>query len=231
MTWIPPLRRRVFLMRHGAVSYFDEAGKPFRPDSVPLTAEGRHQAEAARHALVDVPIDRAVSSNLPRTVSTAEIVTRERALEVEPLVTLREISPGRLADIPAEAVQESITAAFSGELSRDTRFLGGETFGELCDRVETAWQGLLADDAWRTLLIVAHGGVNRAILTAALGSGLAGFGRLEQDPACLNVIDVDEQGRALVRLLNYTPYNVVKIGLEMTSMEQVFMEYLLRRAD
>lgn len=231
MNWEPPLRRRVFLMRHGAVSYFDDEGKPRRPDSVPLTSEGRLQAGAARDALVDVAIDRAVSSDLPRTRSTAEIVMQGRAVPIETFESLREIRPGRLADIPAEALQESITAAFGGDLARETRFLGGETFGNLWDRVRETWGRLLADASWRTLLVVAHGGVNRVLLTSALDSGLAGFGRLEQDPACLNVIDVDEQGKPLVRLLNFTPYNAVKRGIELTSMEQVFLEYLLRRAD
>jgi hypothetical protein len=29
-------RRRIFLMRHGSVTYFDDAGKPFLPEQVPL---------------------------------------------------------------------------------------------------------------------------------------------------------------------------------------------------
>ena len=33
------MRRRLYLMRHGAVSYFD-GGKPVRPDEVRLTEEG-----------------------------------------------------------------------------------------------------------------------------------------------------------------------------------------------
>ena len=41
-------RRRIYLMRHGAVSYFDDDGRPVPEDSVPLTAEGRAQALATR---------------------------------------------------------------------------------------------------------------------------------------------------------------------------------------
>ena len=66
------------------------------------------------------------------------------------------------------------------------------------------------------------------ILTHALGTGLAGFAVLEQDPACINVLDVDEAGRWLVRLVNHTPYNPVKIGLEQTTMERLYEEYQRR---
>ncbi len=38
-------------MRHGAVAYFDDDGRPVAPDDVPLTDEGREQAEAARELL------------------------------------------------------------------------------------------------------------------------------------------------------------------------------------
>ena len=41
-------------MRHGDVSYVDEAGAPVKPEDVPLTARGREQAAAARDALASV---------------------------------------------------------------------------------------------------------------------------------------------------------------------------------
>ena len=47
----------------------------------------------------------------------------------------------------------------------------------------------------------------------------------EQDAGCINMIDVDEQGFTIVRLLNYTPYNAAKQGLELTTMERYFLEF------
>lgn len=40
-------RRRIYLLRHAEVAYFDEDGQPVAPDEVPLTPAGRHQAERA----------------------------------------------------------------------------------------------------------------------------------------------------------------------------------------
>ena len=71
---------------------------------------------------------------------------------------------------------------------------------------------------------MAHGAVNRVILGEVLGSGLSLFGHLEQDPGCINIFDVDEQGYGIIRMLNFTPYNAIKQGIELTTMERSFLE-------
>src|SRR5262245_26679549 len=88
-------RRRIYLLRHGEVSYFSEAGRPLSPLEVPLNAAGRRQAEAAREALEGVPLDRVVTSGLRRTLDTAEIIVRGRGLTIESASDLREVAPGK----------------------------------------------------------------------------------------------------------------------------------------
>jgi probable phosphoglycerate mutase len=225
-----PPRRRIYLVRHGDVTYFDQYGRPFRPDTVPLNVAGREQAATLARELAAIPVDRVVASDLPRCAETAAILTAGRGLRVDARPALREIQPGRLADLPAETAAKVFIEAFTGALDRRTRFLNGETFGSLVDRVMPCFLEQLADQGWRHLLIVAHGGVNRVILTHALGVGLAGFGTFEQDPCCLNIIDVANDGRCLLRLLNYTAYNTTKVGLELTTMEQLFQQYRMGAA-
>lgn len=219
------VRRRIYLMRHGEVTYFDETGKPFRPNTVPLNSEGRKQAAAAAEELAGVPLDRVVSSDLARSIETAELVCASHGLNVEALPELREIQPGRLADIPPQDRERLFVGAFTEGISLDTPFLAGETFGALMDRVLPCLLRLLADPSWKHLLMVAHGGVNRVILTHALGIGLSGFALFEQDPACINILDAATDGRWLVRLINHTPYNGAKRGLELTTMERLYHDY------
>src|SRR6185503_18752658 len=83
-------RRRIYLMRHGAVAYFDRDGRPVAPDDVPLTAEGRGQAAAAAALLEGTTLDRVISSDLPRAVETAALVAPRRDVEAWP--ELREIA-------------------------------------------------------------------------------------------------------------------------------------------
>lgn len=218
-------RRRIYLMRHGEVSYFDELGRLFEPNSVPLNAEGRRQAEAAAEWLQRVSLDRVVTSGLPRTVETAERTTLGRGLPIEVDADLREIQPGPVLEM-TETIETTFVHAMSGDITPDRAFLGGETFGALDRRVGDSLARLLADGSWRQMLVAAHGGVNRAILCRALGGSLRGFGNFEQDAACINIIDAEADGTLLVRLVNFTPYNPLKIGMEETTMERLYAEYL-----
>jgi probable phosphoglycerate mutase len=224
--WAPQPRRRIYLMRHGEVDYFDAAGRPFRPDSVPLNEEGREQARAAARALAPLPLDRVLTSGLRRTVETAELTVAGRDLTLEQRTDLREIEPGRLRDLAPGEAEQAFLGALAGGLGADARFLGGETFGALADRVWPCFQAILADPSWQQLLIVAHGVVNRVLLGRLLGSGLNGLGMLEQDAGCINVLDVDTAGRCLVRLVNHTPANPLKVGLGLSTMERLYLQYL-----
>jgi probable phosphoglycerate mutase len=223
-----PSRRRIYLVRHGDVTYFDSDGKPFRPDTVPLNDDGRVQAESLSRELAAAPIDRVISSDLLRCRETASILCKDRSLSVEIREALREVQPGRLADLPPDDAVKAFLGAFAG-FDRTATFLGGETLGSLADRVTTCFRDLLADASWRHLLIVAHGGVNRIILATAIHEDLSAFGAFEQDPCCLNIIDVADDGRCLIRLVNATPYNQVKAGLDLTTMERLYEQYRARQ--
>jgi probable phosphoglycerate mutase len=212
-------------MRHGAVAYVDEAGRLVPPDDVPLTAEGRAQAGATRALLADVRLDRVVASGLPRTRETAALVAPGREIETWP--ELREIMGAKLSSIPPSELEEAFVRAFHGVVPNEKRFLGGETIGELFDRVLPALERLVADDTWDTVLVVAHGGVNRAILSYVLTGERMFLGRFEQAPGCLNVIDVggaDDIATWIVRAVNVSPSDLVHRRTRLTQMEEYWAE-------
>lgn len=218
-------RRRIYLMRHAAVRYFE--GLP--PEEVQLTDEGRRQAEAARNALRGVRFDRVLTSGLPRTLTTAEIVAPALEHEVRP--ALREIESGEIRGLDPEEVQAMMTTAFRGVVPLDTRFLGGETIAALLDRVLPEVDALLADESWDVALLVLHGGVNRAILSRAISGERTFLGGFEQTPGCINVLDVDADGAFIVRGVNFTAYDPVHANApRLTTMEQLWAEYLDARA-
>lgn len=223
-------RRRIYLLRHGAVRYFDARGQPLSPDAVPLDEDGRAQALSAAAALRPVALDRVIASGLPRTVETASFILAGRDVTLEIRDDLREIAPGKFVGREAAQLAGNFAGALRGRLRRESVFLGGETFGALIDRVVPAFVSLVNDDGWRELAIVAHGGTNRAILCHALGAGIESFAHFEQDPGCLNVIDVDADGTLLVRLVNFTPLAAAKEGLRATSMESIWLSHIEPRA-
>jgi broad specificity phosphatase PhoE len=216
-------RRRIYLLRHAEVAYFDEHGQPVAPDEVPLTPTGRRQARRAGAALAGVRFDRVLTSGLPRTVETARLAAPSARVEAWP--ELRELVPGRLAELAPDELEAAFLGAFRGVLPGPTRFLGGETIDALFDRVLPALERLLADPGWDTVLAVLHGGVNRALLSYALSGRRLFLGAIEQAPTCINVLDVDRAGGFVVRAVNATPWDPAYLAGRSTTMEELWAQF------
>jgi broad specificity phosphatase PhoE len=234
-TTTPPPRRRVFLMRHGSVTYFDASGKPMLPETVPLNELGRSQASAAGRAfaLDGVRFDKVIVSGLPRTVETAARVLAEtgQQIAIEAWPALEEIRGGRLSTIADADLRKAFTGVFEGVVDEDQRFLGGESAGELMDRVHPAIARLRADPDWDTVLLVLHGGVNCAILSLALTGQRLFLGNLAQTAGCINALDVGTlEHDWVVRFVNYTPPLPLQGDARSTTMEELFSQYQRSRS-
>ena len=210
-------------MRHGEVSYFETDGRPVDPANVPLNAEGIAQATAVAGALRGIELDRVVTSGLPRTLETAAIVAPEAEAESWP--ELRELQGGRLSEIPPDLLEHEFVNAFRGVIPNDARFLRGESIGEFFDRVLPAIERLVVDDGWHTALAVLHGAVNRAILSYALTGERMFLGPFEQAPACINVLDLGDDGHWIVRAVNVAPYDLLHLAHRQTTMERYWDQY------
>jgi broad specificity phosphatase PhoE len=223
-------RRRVYLMRHGSVTYFDDQGKPFLPEQVPLNELGRAQATAAGKvfAQAGLKFDRVIVSGLPRTVETATRVLAEtgQQIELERWKDLEELRGGKLSAIPDESLKEAFVGAFDGLVPEERQFLGGETIGQLMDRVHPCIDRLREDKSWDTVLLVLHGGVNRAILSYALTNQRLFLGNLAQTAGCINAIDVGESHPDwVVRIVNYSPISELQGETRHTTMEVLLDQY------
>ncbi len=219
-------------MRHGAVTYFTPEGVPIPPDGVPLNAAGMAQADAAGRLYAEhgIAFDRVVASGLPRTVQTAERVLSVCQLDHTPEIELRpamqEIRAGRLREIPVQELRASFVSVLNGTASLDTKFMGGETVGAMLDRVLPEVDALRRDQSWRTLLLVLHGGVNRAILSYLLSGERTMLGGFEQSPACINILDVGTEHRdVILRATNLSPTDWLQHNTRSSTMEVLFSEY------
>ena len=219
-------------MRHGQVSYFPRAGERVDPLAVHLTDEGQEQASLAGRELADVAFDRCVHSGLNRTAETAQLVLAGREVPTSTREDLQELRSDHAALMTAGGdLQAAFTQSFVRAREDDARFLHGERFVEAQQRVLGAWRALLAAQDWETLLVVAHGGVNRILIAHALGAGRDAYGSIEQEAGCINIIDVDTPdetypgGRHIVRLMNHSPYDSVKRKHTLTTMERLWQGF------
>jgi probable phosphoglycerate mutase len=223
-----PNRRRIYLLRHGEAAYVAEDGTVTDdPRNVPLTPNGRVQARKQAAVLASVPFDRAICSGLPRTRETATLVLAGRespALETIP--ALEEINGGDREQPVADraAWLKHVANPWAGANHPEATFMGGERFVDFADRVTPAFDAIVADPNWQTLLLVLHGAVNRMIFNHVLGLSWQGRVSIEQDNCCINVIDVDtdpdgDVSRFLIRAVNLTGYDLNKSDMFLTSME------------
>jgi broad specificity phosphatase PhoE len=211
-------RRRIYLLRHGQVAYFVD-GRPVDPDDVRLTEEGRRETEQTAAALAGIEFDRVITSGLPRAVETALIIAPDREPEAWP--ELRELAGGRIDELPDP--EAAFVGAFSGTLSEDATFLGGETIGSLLDRALPALQRLAGERGWDIALVVAHGGTIRALLSYALTGRRAFLGNFELAPASISILDVGDDW--IVRAVNVTPYDLAHKRTRLRTMEELWAQY------
>jgi probable phosphoglycerate mutase len=222
----PRDRRRLLLVRHGHVDYFTPSGAPLNPRDAPLSGRGRDEVDALADALVDTPIDVALTSPLPRTRETATRILQGRATPLIEDEGFAEIRPGRLREIPVAAREAEIAYPYDRAGDPAARFIGGEIWGDFRVRVVAALDRLLVRPGWSSALISSHDAVNRVILAWALDSPGAERA-VEQDPACLNVIDIDGLAgdairRKLIRAQNVTVHDPAKRAIAWTWMESVY---------
>lgn len=223
-------RRRLYLFRHGAVDYIDDNGELVGdPDLVSLNERGKSQASAMAELFVDVHIDRAVCTGLPRTRETALTIIADRALELEVIPEFEEIRPLK-GEVPGgyDVVTDVAFSHWRAE-QEDAAFLGGERYRDFYTRISAAMDALLCDVSWHDLALFAHGGTNAAVLGWTTGVGLQAFGLLDQSTCCLNVIDFDfdDEGQLLRKTLR--GMNITADDPVMRTREAGDMELLARR--
>lgn len=222
-------RRRCYLVRHGDVSYFDSDGKPVDPRTVELSERGVHQVSELARTLQGVVFERAICSDYPRAIQTGEMLLGEQKAMLEQTSALREIRAGRLRDINAHERCNRICYAYETIDEVDGTFLGGERWDLFETRVLEQLHRLLSEPGWTSLLIVSHDAVNRMLLAWAMGGDRRIAKSLEQDAACLDIIDIDMAGphvvRRLIRMINLTPYDLCKLFEPCTVMERIHMQF------
>jgi broad specificity phosphatase PhoE len=223
-------RRRIYLMRHGSVVYHDDGAK-IDGRTVALSETGRVEATAAgitfaHHAVL---FDRVITSGLKRTVETASRVLSEtrQHVEIEEWSELEELRSGDLDDIPFADLHDAVVGTFRGVVPHQKRFAGGESIGELFERVEPALQRLLADPDWNIALLVLHGGVNRAILSLALTGERMFLGNISQAPASISAIDVGQKySDSVVRYIGMAATDVLQAEARQSTLEAMLDQYI-----
>ena len=195
---------RVFLVRHGATPL--TADDRFAGSSdVPLGREGRAQVERLADRLAAAPLTAVYSSPLQRTVSTATVVGSPHGLTPVLADGLREIDHGRWEGLRRDEVRQMYPEEYAA-WERDPVNVapqGGETGNHVLARALPVMNDIIVRHAGQSVLVVAHKATNRLLIAHWLGIDLRSYrDRIEQLPACLNLLDFKTVDQARLVLLN-----------------------------
>ena len=195
---------RVFLVRHGATPL--TADDRFAGSSdVPLGPEGQVQVERLAERLAAAPLAAAYSSPLRRSVTTATVVAGPHGLSLVLADGLREIDHGRWEGLRRDDVQRMYPDEYAA-WERDPLHVapeGGETGEHVLVRALPVMNDIIARHAGQSVLVVAHKATNRLLIAHWLGFDLRSYrDRIEQLPACLNLLDFKSPTQARLVLLN-----------------------------
>lgn len=168
---------------------------------IPLTEEGRRQAEVLGQGLRGFSFDLMFTSEARRAIETADIVRKflPRTCSKIPCVRFAELnerSKGVAEGMKKEEFEKrwpEIREAWEQEI--DARPEGGENFEDVHHRVVPLIERHMKEYAGKTLLYVTHGNIIRTILGYMLGTPYALRARLKQDYCVCNIASYDHEKR------------------------------------
>jgi broad specificity phosphatase PhoE len=195
---------RLFLIRHGATVLSAEDRFAGSTD-VELSDEGRDQAGHLAERLADDNIVAVYSSPLRRTVDTAAIIARPHGLTPIPCEGLREIEHGHWEGMKRSEVEARFPEEYAAWEEDPFTFApqGGESGVHVMARALPVIRELVTKHAGQNVAVVSHKATLRLIISSLLGFEARGYrDRLDQSPACLNVVDFKDPVRARLMLFN-----------------------------
>lgn len=153
----------LYVIRHGETKWNTERRLQGRSD-VELNDYGIYLAEVTSDALKDVDFDVIYSSPLIRAYKTAEIIRRDRNIEIKTDDRLKEMCFGIYEGMPSDQVPADFSAFFDAP-DEYVPMEGGESFQDVIARTGSFIEDVvvLASKTVSKMLIVAHGALNNAL--------------------------------------------------------------------
>lgn len=207
MTDGPPTTR-LYLVRHGATPLTAE-DRFSGAVGVDLSDEGRWQAAQLGERLRAEGIAAVYASPLSRTLETARLVAGPCGLEPQLRDGLREISHGRWEGLTRGEVEARFGDEYATWESDPFTFApeGGESGVAVLARALPVVREVVTRHPGEHVVVVSHKATLRLVLCSLLGVDARGYrDRLDQAPACLNVVDFRSPVRARLMLFNDTSH-------------------------
>ncbi len=195
---------RLFLIRHGATQLTAE-DRFSGAENVFLSEEGHAQAERLALRLADDNIAAVYASPLDRTMETARVIAEPHQLPIIPRPGLEEIHHGHWEGLSRKEVEAQFPEEYASWESDPFTFApeGGESGISVLARALPVVREIVVNHTDKNIVVVSHKATIRLILSSLLGFDERGYrDRLDQAPACLNILDFRDPVHARLMLFN-----------------------------
>jgi alpha-ribazole phosphatase/probable phosphoglycerate mutase len=199
---------RLYLIRHGN-TLDEETKKVYKGRlDIPLSRAGIERMERAATFLASSGMSKVLTSTLSRSIESGRIVAAAQGLAIERDPAFDEVSFGVWEGLSFSEIKERYPEALARWIEDPGMHPPpqGESFAEARERSMTRLKEVIAENAGKTLCIVAHAGIIRIMLFSLLDFRLTRLFRLGQDYGCVNIVDIYEDGNTTLNLLNFTYY-------------------------
>ncbi len=199
---------RLYLIRHGATPLTAE--DRFSGDiGVELSDEGRGQVDRLAIRLQGDGLTAIYCSPMSRAVETATIIGKRCGVEPQLRGGLQEIAHGHWEGMARRDVERRFAAEYAQWSEDPFTFApeGGESGVAVLARALPALRDIVVRHAGARVAVVSHKATIRLVLSSLLGFDARGYrDRLDQAPACLNILDFRDPVHARLMLFNDTSH-------------------------
>lgn len=195
---------RLYLVRHGSTQLTSE-DRFSGAANIHLSEAGRDQVEHLARRLADDGISAIYCSPLDRTLETAVILAKPHRLTPIAKDGLREISHGHWEGLSRKDVEEQFYDEYIAWETDPFTFapVNGESGISVLARALPVIRQIVEAHQDRNILVVSHKATIRLVLSSLLGFDERGYrDRLDQAPACLNMLDFKDPVHARLMLFN-----------------------------
>lgn len=171
----------IYLVRHGEVEGNSGAVRTFAgARDLELTARGELQAQGIANRLAGAKIDAVYASTLQRAWRTADGIAARHGLVVTRDEGFSEVNYGEWEGLSEAQILADYADLWTKRVADPWNIAppGGESYEMLWQRLEPAWNAILANHPHQSVVITGHNGSIRVLLCQLLGAPPANARRL-----------------------------------------------------
>ena len=210
-TTSPTSSTKVILVRHARTTYNEQGRYQGNSDESVLTAKGHQDAYATGLALNEYNFDAIYTSPLRRVRQTTQeiLAALGNKNNVPPVYSdrlLTEIAMSYWQGLYYQQVKEKFPQAYNCWQNTPHLFSFNNIYPvlELFEKAKLFWQKVLTKHQGQTILIVAHGGTNRALISTAVGLKPESYHNLQQSNCGISCLEFPSINNGELKYLNAT---------------------------